>query len=76
MQSSDPFFRWRKKITDTLWSGDKQRGNHRYAAMSWDTCDLRANPSKSYEKAAADIDYCWCFSTTIHSWLMKHGAVM
>jgi hypothetical protein len=23
---------------------------------------------------AADIDYCWCFSTTIYSWLVQHEA--
>jgi hypothetical protein len=36
--------------------------------------DLRAKPSKSYEKVAAGIDYCWCFPTTINSWLLQHGA--
>jgi hypothetical protein len=36
---------------------------------------LRRNPSKSFEKVAADID-CWASGSTIQRWFARHGGVM
>lgn len=37
--------------------------------------NMRANPSKSYEKLAADID-AWASPTAIQQWFVRHGAGM
>jgi hypothetical protein len=61
-------------VEKEVWNFHAQNHNKRQPLIRDQIIEaIRKNPTRSFQKIAADIDH-WCSATAIHQWLLSHAS--